>query len=123
MFLINKIDDFNWQNWEVNERTPIAVKLQNESGEITAGATGRIFGDWLLLDALWVSETMRGQDLGSKLLVKIEVAAKDSGCKKCLLDTAYFQAMPFYKKHGYEVQWTLENYPKTSCVYYMVKEL
>lgn len=122
-FLDKKIDEFNWRNWEVKERKRIAVKLQNENAEVTAGAAGRTFGDWLLLDTLWVSEKMRGQDLGSKLLAKIEMAAKERGCKKSLLDTSNFQAMPFYKKHGYEIQWTLESYPKTSSVYYMVKEL
>ena len=122
-FLNQRIAEFNWAHWEVSERLPIAVQLKNDQGEVIAGAAGRTFGDWLLLNTLWVSEELRGQDVGSQLLSEIENAAKTRGCVKCLLDTLNFQAMPFYKKHGYEVQWVQEGYPKEGCKYFMVKQL
>ena len=122
-YLGKKIAEFNWQNWEVTERKPLAVKLTNESGEVIAGAAGRTFGDWFLLDTLWVSEVLRGQNIGSQLLEKMESAAKERGCKKSMLDTLNFQAKPFYQRHGYSVQWTQEGYPKTGCKYFMVKQL
>lgn len=122
-FLSNKISEFNWQNWEVQERLPLAAQLTNERGEVIAGAAARTFGDWLLLDTLWVSDDLRGQNVGSKILNEIERVAKSRGCKKCLLDTLNFQAKPFYEKHGYEVQWTQEGYPKEGCKYFMVKNL
>lgn len=121
--LDTKIAEFNWANWEVQERLPIAVQIKDDNGEVIAGSAGRTFGDWLQINTLWVSETLRGQQLGSKILQAIEQAAKNRGCVNCLLDTLNFQAMPFYKKHGYQVQWIQENYPKTGCKYYMVKRL
>jgi len=120
-FLDAKLAEFNWQNWEVSERKPVAVQLKNDHGEIIAGASARTFGDWLMLDTLWVSETLRGKDIGRQLLEKIELAAKQRGCVKCILDTLNFQAKPFYEKYGYKVQWVQENYPKTGCKYFMVK--
>lgn len=122
-FLDKKIDEFNWKNWEIKERKPLAVQLKDEHGEVIAGAAARSFGDWLLLDTLWVSEALRGKNFGEKLLKKIEAAGISRGCKKCLLDTLNFQAMPFYKKYGYDVQWVQEGYPKEGCKYFMVKEL
>ncbi|GAA5442896.1 hypothetical protein Misp06_01071 [Microbulbifer sp. NBRC 101763] len=122
-FLDKKLDEFNWRNWEVKERLPLAVQIRNASGEVIAGAAARSFGDWLLLDTLWVSEELRGQNIGSQLLSKIEISGKQRGCKKCLLDTLNFQAMPFYKNQGYEVKWVQEGYPKEGCKYFMVKEL
>lgn len=122
-FLDKKIDEYNWANWEVNERLPLAAQIKNEQGELIAGAAARSFGNWLLLDTLWVSDTLRGQDIGSKLLAEIESAGKNRGCKLCLLDTLNFQAMPFYEKHGYTTQWVQEGYPKTGCKYFMVKSL
>jgi len=121
-FLDAKIAEFNWQNWEVNERLPIAVQIQVD-GNIIAGAAGRTFGDWLQLSTLWVSDYYRGQQLGAKILMQLEAAAKERGCKKCLLDTLNFQAMPFYQKFGYEIVWTQQDYPKTGCKYFMVKQL
>lgn len=122
-FLDKKIAEFNWAHWEVSERKAIAVKLNAENGDVIAGAAGRTFGDWLMINTLWVSETLRGQQVGSKILHKIEQAAQARGCNKVLLDTLNFQAMPFYEKHGYQVQWTQQGYPKTGCRYYMMKEL
>ena len=82
-FLDKKIKEMNWQNWEVKERLSLAVAMKNDSGDVIAGAAARTFGDWLLLDSLWVSETLRGQNIGSKILAKIEEAGKARGCKKC----------------------------------------
>ncbi|MBA6389876.1 GNAT family N-acetyltransferase [Colwellia sp. BRX10-3] len=122
-FLDEKIAEFNWAHWEVSERKAIAVKLNDENGDVIAGAAGRTFGDWLMINTLWVSDTLRGQQVGSKILHKIEQAAQARGCNKVLLDTLNFQAMPFYEKHGYQVQWTQQGYPKTGCRYYMMKQL
>lgn len=122
-YLDKKIDEFNWANWEVKERLPLAAQIKNDVGEVIAGAAARSFGDWLLLDTLWVAEELRGQNVGSKLLEEIETAGRKRGCKKCLLDTLNFQAMPFYEKHGYVTQWVQEGYPKDGCKYFMVKEL
>lgn len=121
-FLDEKIAEFNWQNWEVSERLPIAVQIKSD-GNVIAGAAGRTFGDWLQLSTLWVSADYRGQQLGAKILTQLEKAAKERGCKKCLLDTLNFQAMPFYQKFGYEIVWTQQGYPKTGCKYFMVKQL
>lgn len=122
-YLDKKIDDFNWANWEVKERFPLAAQIKNDSGEVIAGAAARSFGDWLLLDTLWVSDELRGQNVGSKILKEIETAGRTRGCKRCLLDTLNFQAMPFYEKHGYVTKWVQEGYPKDGCKYFMVKEL
>ena len=122
-FLDAKIAEFNWAHWEVSERKAIAVKLNDENGDVIAGAAGRTFGDWLMINTLWVSDALRGQQVGSKILHKMEQAAKARGCNKALLDTLNFQAMPFYEKHGYQVQWTQQGYPKTGCRYYMMKQL
>lgn len=122
-FLDEKIAEFNWQNWEVSERLPLAAQVKNEEGEVIAGIAGRTFGDWLLIDTLWVSESLRGQDIGSKLLTEMETAAKARGCIFSLLDTLNFQAKPFYEKFGYKVEWVQKGYPKTGCKYFMTKTL
>ncbi|KGJ93633.1 GNAT family N-acetyltransferase [Colwellia psychrerythraea] len=122
-YLDNKISEFNWANWEVSERIPLAVQIKNDQGVVIAGAAARTFGNWLLLNTLWVSDELRGQNIGSKVLKEIEAAGKKRGCIKCLLDTLNFQAMPFYEKRGYTTEWVQQDYPKTGCKYFMVKVL
>jgi len=122
-FLDKKIAEFNWARWEVSERKPLAIQLKDELGNITAGASARTFGNWLLIDTLWVSESLRGKAIGCKILAELENAAKERGCTLSMLDTLNFQAMPFYEKYGYQTKWVQEQYPKTGCKYFMVKEL
>ncbi len=123
-YINDQLDKFNFVRWEVKEVKPLAIKVTDDNGKVIAGSASRSFGYWLLLDSLWVSEVMRGQDLGTKILVQTEAAAKARGCRYVLLDTLNFQARPFYEKHGYKVQWTQNNYPnENGCKYFMVKEI
>jgi GNAT superfamily N-acetyltransferase len=122
-FLDNKIAEFNWARWEVNERKPLAIQIKNDDGSTVAGSSARTFGKWLLISTLWVSEELRGQAIGKKILLELENSAKARGCTHSMLDTLNFQAMPFYEKYGYKTQWIQENYPETGCKYFMVKAL
>ncbi|MBA6252421.1 N-acetyltransferase [Colwellia sp. MB3u-55] len=122
-FLDKKIVDFNWAHWEVSERKPLAIQIKDELGNIIAGSSARTFGNWLLINTLWVDESQRGKKMGVKILAQLETAAVARGCTLSMLDTLNFQAMPFYEKQGYQTKWVQENYPKTGCKYFMVKEL
>jgi GNAT superfamily N-acetyltransferase len=122
-FFQTKIDEFNVARWEVKEKVPVAIRVKNKNGDIVAGAAARTFGLWLLIDNIWVCEELRGQNVGSKILIALEDAATQRGCKFSLLDTLSFQAKPFYEKFGYTVQWVQNNYPKDGCKYFMVKNL
>lgn len=62
---------------------------------------------------LFVSEQLRGQRIGSKLLETAEAEAKKRGCKYAFVDPFSFQAPTFYKNHGYREVFTLEEYPYT----------
>ncbi len=118
-----KIAEFNWQRWEVSERLPLGLKLENEAGEMIAGLSARTFGNWLMIDNFWVSESLRGQQIGSQMLEEAERIARERGCIYAILDTLNFQARPFYEARGYRLEWTQEQYPKTGCKYFMTKTL
>lgn len=122
-FFDKKIEEFNLAQWEVKTKVPLAVQVLNDQSEIVAGAAAKTFGLWMLLDNLWVHETLRGRNMGTKILAMLESAAVERGCRYVLLDTLNFQARPFYERLGYKVHWTQENYPKDGCKYFMVKEL
>ena len=122
-FIAARLREFNGARRTINEMRPIAIKIQGENGEIVAGTGAKTFGLWLMIDHLWVSETLRGKKMGSQILTSLETAARARGCKYVLLDTLNFQARPFYEKHGYRLQWTQEHYPIEGCKYFMTKEL
>ena len=134
MYFSNKLKYFEEKRYKINqghnyfipylkEKVPIAVTIHDSSNMIVGGVAAKTFGLWLLIDNLWMSESLRGQGLGSQVLLNLEEAARKRGCRYALLDTLEFQARPFYEKHRYKVKWTQENYPKTGAKFFMVKEL
>ena len=92
-------------------------------GRKLAGLTGETFGNWLCIRYLFVSESLRGQGIGGRLLETAELDAKRRGCKYAFVDTFSFQAPAFYEKHGYREVFTLEDYPYTEKRHYYTKDL
>lgn len=122
-FFEDKIAEFNHLHWEVKRKIPLVIQAKNANSEVVAGVAAKTFGNWLLIENLWVSENLRGQEMGSKILQQLHQAAIARGCRYALLDTLNFQARGFYEKFGYSVQWTQNEYPKTGCKYFMTKTL
>jgi len=122
-FLSAKIRAFNAAHWQETKKQPLLISIENDAGEVVAGACAKTFGHWLMIETLWVSESLRGEGWGSKILEQLEQKAKMKGCQFSLLDTLEFQAKEFYEKYGYQVQWTQEHYPIEGAKFFMVKAL
>lgn len=73
-FFANKIEEFNLAAWEVKKKNPLAVKIHRDR-VILGGASAKTFGLWLLIENIWVSETLRGQNLGTQILQMLEAEA------------------------------------------------
>ncbi|MDR6963924.1 GNAT family N-acetyltransferase [Shewanella putrefaciens] len=118
-----KIVEFNQAHWQGLSRKNLGLKLQDPEGKLLAGISGKTFGNWFLIDYLWVDGSLRHQKIGSRLLFEAEAKAKARGCQFALLDTLDFQAKPFYERHGYHVQWVQQAYPEIGSKFFMVKVL
>ena len=94
-----------------------------EEGVKVGGVIADLWGHWLLIKFLWVDDSMRGKQVGSQLLQRLEEYARSQGCTSSLVDTLSFQAKPFYEKHGYQCQMVLENYPLDSSLAFLTKSL
>lgn len=121
-WLKDQVVAFNKSHWPV-QRQNLGFRVDNEQSEAVAGIAGRCFGNWLLIDWLWVNPEERGQGYANDLLYKLEQAAKDLGAIKAVLDTLEFQAPDFYRRHGYEEVFALADYPLDGRRSYMVKAL
>lgn len=122
-FFEDRLQEFNEARWDVKRKIPLVVQIENNDGRVQAGAAAKTFGNWLLIENIWVSEELRGQKIGSQILESLEGTARARGCTHALLDTLEFQARPFYERFGYKVAWIQENYPKSGCKQFMTKEL
>ena len=117
------LKEYNLMHREASNNVPIGIFYEDEGNRKLAGLTGETFGNWLCIRFLFVSEQLRGKGIGSKLLEAADREAKQRGCKYAFVDTFSFQAPVFYKKHGYQEVFTLEEYPYTGKRHYYTKEL
>ncbi|MGB8646889.1 MAG: GNAT family N-acetyltransferase [Anaerolineae bacterium] len=102
---------------------PLSVFLRDAQGKIVGGLVGGTHWEWLHVELLWIDESLRGQDWGTRLLTAAEESARDRGCHAVHLDTMSFQALPFYQKLGYTVFGVLDNFPTGHKRYYLQKQL
>lgn len=115
--------EYNLARLEDKNPQDLGIYLEDENGKKVAGLIGNTHGNWLTVKFLWVSEELRGQNIGSNILRQAEETAKERGCHSVFLDTFSFQAPEFYKKHGYQEVFALEDYPVTGKRYYFVKHI
>ena len=97
------------------------VALDNDT--FLGGIYSYLQYDYIYISLLVVKDEHRSLQLGSKLMKKVEEEALLLGTKNIYVGTASFQALDFYKKLGYKLIITLDNYPKGHQVYTLYKHL
>ncbi|ASK31843.1 GNAT family N-acetyltransferase [Chryseobacterium sp. T16E-39] len=70
---------------------------------VACGAIKPFSGDTVEIKRMYTNPEYRGQGLASKTLDELEAWAKESGYKKCILETGIMQpeAIALYEKKGY----------------------
>jgi ribosomal protein S18 acetylase RimI-like enzyme len=102
---------------------PIGFFLKSPRGEWLGGLIGYIWGGWLHVNFLWVSESLRGQRHGTRLMDAAEAMAKERGAFAATLETFTSQAPDFYAKRGYTVCGRIDDYPPGHAKLFLSKRL
>ncbi len=89
----------------------LVIPLHGDAGAVIGGLWGHTLFQWLVIEMLVIPEALRNQGIGSALVVQAETEARARGCIGAYTDTFSFQAAPFYRKLGFTVFGTLENFP------------
>ena len=118
----NMLEEYNTAHGAKSDGTPIAVYCEDEDGRKLAGITGIAFGNWLSIHFLFVSDTLRGQGIGARLIALAENEARAKGCKYAYVTTNSFQAPGFYTKLGYKCVFTQKEFPVNGEKFHLIKE-
>ncbi|MGI5338405.1 GNAT family N-acetyltransferase [Streptomyces sp. CA-181903] len=106
------------------DSVPLQVYATGADGELAGGLTGYVQYHWLHIDLLWVDARHRGTGLGGRLVAAAEESARRRhGCVGSRVQTWDFQAPDFYRKQGYRVVATVEDYPPGVTDYTLIKSL
>lgn len=106
---------------ESRNYTPLVLFMRNSEGQIVGGLRGVTVWGWLFVSQLWVAEELRGLDYGTKLMAAAEREARSRNCHAAYVDTFSFLALDFYRKLGYLVFGSLEDFPKGHTRYFLKK--
>lgn len=102
---------------------PFAFFVKDKSNQIKGGCSGYIFYGCLYVDLLWVDNSLRGKCLGSQLMGNTEKLARENECQFVAVNTMDFEALGFYEKLGYVVEFRREGFSKNSSMYFLRKNL
>ena len=117
------IYEFNKSTLNDRNYSPLSIFVRDDAGEIVAGILGGMWGGWLHITELWVSENFRKQGYGTRLLQSAENEARAKGCRSVYLETFSFQAPDFYRRHGYQPAGQINDFPPGHTHFIMWKML
>jgi GNAT superfamily N-acetyltransferase len=114
---------FNEERAGPGHYRPLAVLVTDDAGKTLGGLSGATFWRWFYVQLFWLPVPLRGAGLGSKILARAEAEAKARDCLEVWLDSFSFQAPGFYRRHGYGVFGTLDDYPPGHQRVFLTKRL
>jgi len=102
---------------------PFAFFIKDTRKAILAGVKGVSLYGCLYVDMLWVAPDERHKGLGSQLIDACEKLGRERDCTFVSLTTMDWEALPFYQKLGYAIEFVREGYEKNSKMYLLRKSL
>jgi GNAT superfamily N-acetyltransferase len=92
--------------FQAKERSPIhpfSIFIKDHQENIIGGVYGILLYGSLYVDSLWVDKSLRYQG-GTKLIYEAENIGKKHGVSFVALNTMDWEALPFYQKLGYSIE-------------------
>lgn len=102
---------------------PFSIFIKDQKQNVLGGVSGTTFHGSLYVDSLWITAALRHQGWGTKLMNEAEKIGKERGAHFVTVNTMDWEALPFYQKLGYLVEFTREGYDKGSKMFMLRKSL
>lgn len=102
---------------------PLAIMIKDDHNKAVGGIQAISFYGCLYIEMLWVEPALRSQGWGTQLVKQVETIAKERNCRFMTVSTMDWEAMPFYQKLGFRIDFVREGFEKDSKLYMMRKEL
>ena len=103
--------------------TPFGIFIKDSQGVVLGGVNGFSCYGCLYVDMLWLKDELRKKGLGKKLMIEAEKIGRERRCTFSTVDTMDWEALSFYEKLGYSVEFVRKGFEKESKMYMLRKEL
>lgn len=122
-YLTQKISEYAKEKKGLNPGIPFAYFYKDKDNSIIAGCNGYIFYGCLHIDQLWVHTDFRGQNFGTVLMKQAQELGIKNNCSFLTVNTMDWEALDFYKKLGFELEFLRTGYANDSTFYFLKKPL
>lgn len=100
-----------------------AFFIKDDHAQIKGGCSGYLFYGCAYINLLWMEKTLRGQGLGTQLMKRPKEFAKENQCSFMSVNTMDFEALDFYQKLGFHIEFERKGFDKNSIMYFLRKNL
>lgn len=100
-----------------------AFFIRDEAGKVVGGIKGITFYGSLYTDFLWVQKPLRKKGFGTELMKKAESLGRKRHCTFATVNTMSWEALAFYQRLNYEIEFVREGYKHGSKLYFLRKPL
>lgn len=97
--------------------------VRDPNNTILGGCNGCALYGLIYIDSLWVSDSIRNQGWGTRLVNAALEYGKEKGCTFATVNTMDWEALAFYKKLGFKLESECHGFQKNSVCYFLRKEL
>lgn len=114
---------FSNQELQTDSRD-IYIFIEDEQGHVHGGVRLTQILDYMVLESIWVDPALQNKGYGLKLYLEAERYAHKNKMQRILLNTfESLNAIPFWKRIGFEVVGKVPDCPQGDCLYYLQKKL
>ena len=101
---------------------PVAF-VANERERFVGAIVVELFWGALHLKYVYVEDEYRGRGIVTQLMEHALAYGRDYGCPFVFVETMNFQALGFYQKIGFELEFTRSGYKHNTSFHYLSKKL
>lgn len=101
---------------------PFSFFVKNPKGRIFAGIKGFSFYGCLSIDSLWVAPEYRKRGWGKRLMEEAEKLGKERKCMFAATTTMDWEALEFYQKLHYLIDYVRPGFEKNSKMFFLRKK-
>jgi len=82
---------------------PLVVSLRDAAGAAVGGLMASTYGEWLMMQTLWLPDAARGQGYARRLLEMAEDEARRRGCRQAFAARCCDAHHGLFERCGYQV--------------------
>lgn len=102
---------------------PAAFIASDENGSFAGAVVVEIFWGALHVKYVYVQEEYRGAGIATKLMKRALSYGQENQCPFAFVETMSFQALSFYQKMGFKLEFTRSGYKHETSFHYLSKSI